>query len=326
MNILIIHMGGTIGMIKENDVYNIKKGNIKNQLLKNKNFNFYNSHDRLVYKGNYDSEINYKIEEIENIKDSSDASVEDYSMLAKIIAKRYDTVDGFIILHGTDTMCYAASAISFLIENITKPIIFTGSMIPLIENNTDAISNLSGSFDSFLKFPKPNVYIFFNNKLIIGNRSTKYNSDLIDAFFSFDYSFKNNLSKQTKFYYKLSSKIARITVHPYMNYEVTEYIIKNSMAVLIESYGCGNIPVKLYEIIANNNENTLIVIKSQCFNGNIKNHYEIGNKLMKLKNVINGKNIIAEAGLAKLSFLLANYSFNTAKLLFEQNLRGEQCD
>lgn len=318
--VLLLHAGGTFGMIKENGYYRVEPDAFEHNLRSYKQFN-YDPTNGLMFYMDDEISMNYEIYEW-RIKDSSDANTKDYLDILNAIRKNYYDYDAFIVVHGTDTLCYAATVTSFLVENLSKPIIFTGSMIPLIEPHTDAVDNLSGAFKTLTLNPVPNVYIYFNHELLLANRTTKIHACSADAYASKPSKFVNWDGK-TKFYVELANDIQIIRVHPFMDLEITKMILASSKAVIIEGYGCGNIPNNLLELIKLHSECTLVVIISQCINGRVSGSYEAGNSLLHCKNVINGEDMTAEAALAKLSFLLANFEFDQVKVLFRENLRGE---
>lgn len=326
--VLIIHVGGTFGMVKENNVCVVKNTNVLKQLTELSVFNYKKTDSNLSYKNNNNKIVYYDFIELDILKDSSDADSQDFLNYINVIKENYNNYTGFIIIHGTDTMAYASSALSFLIENISKPIIFTGSMIPISQPDTDAIDNLSGALEIISSDLIPNVYIFFNKKLFHGNKVSKVNAVDLNAFCSYSSSLSLvSTHAVVKFYDQFFAKIVRITLHPYMDYNLLENTFINAQAIYVEAYGCGNMPNKLFKFIEKYSEAKIIVIGSQCLYAKVMGNYEIGNRLLNLNNIINGKDIRSEAGLAKLVFLLSNFELNKVKSLYEKNLRGEiSCD
>lgn len=322
ITVLLIHMGGTLGMVKNNDYYVVQSKILIENIKNNKLLNVSTFSGGLIYKNSKNQQVNYDIYE-NKIIDSSNANANYYLEILKIIKDNYDNYDSFIVIHGTDTLAYSASTISFLIENLNKIIIFTGSMIPLIEANTDAVDNLIGSFETILNKVNPNVYIYFNKKLLIGNRSTKINSCSNDGFLCKSNNYSHNFTGKTKFYEKLKHNIEIIEVHPFMCYESVEMIFKSSKAVIIKSYGSGNVSEQLLKLIRKYSNEILIFLISKCLHGRINGNYEVSHQLLTTTNVINGNDMTMEAALAKVSFVLGNYDLEEAKILITKNLRGE---
>jgi len=172
--VCMIHTGGTIGMARTENGYAPLKGFIKSAL---EDINELNSHDM----------PEYDLFEYDPLLDSSNISVKEWIKIAQDIKKKYDDYDGFVILHGTDTMAYTASALSFMLEGLTKPVILTGSQIPLCEIRNDGRDNIITALLIASKYSVPEVCLYFGSKLLRGNRSTKISSDELIAFDSPNY-------------------------------------------------------------------------------------------------------------------------------------------
>jgi len=183
--VLMLYTGGAIGMTRSSleNVVNLKD-HLK-KLLKNnphlcdQNYTFFNAEDGFLITPHtmFGKRIWYKVQEFEEIKDSCDSDVDEWIKIAEAVEKNYNLYDAFLILHGTDTMAYTASALSFMFENLRKTVILTGSQVPLSEMRNDAFENLLGALTLAGHFTIPEVTIYFRNKLFRGNRSIK-----IDAF------------------------------------------------------------------------------------------------------------------------------------------------
>jgi L-asparaginase len=335
-NILLIYTGGTIGMVKD-----YRTGTLKT-------FNF----DKLLKHIPEINHLNCSIESISFKKpiDSSNMNPSKWVLIAEIIEQNYTKFDGFVVLHGSDTMSYTASAISFMFENLTKPIIFTGSQLPIGDLRTDAKENLITSIqiasaqENNLPIIKE-VGLYFEYKLYRANRTTKINAEHFEAFASPNLSplaesgvhlkfFKQNIlqlktSSPLTVRKKLEVNIVILKIFPGITKKVVSSIlsIEGLKGVVIETYGAGNAPSEkwflqlLKEAIL---KNIYIVNVTQCTGGSvIMGHYETSIYLEKI-GVISGKDITTESALAKLMYLLGeNIPKKDFKNTFETPLRGE---
>ena len=330
-NILLIYTGGTIGMIKEADQPYLKPFNFKNILEKVREIKLLN--------------CNIETISIKDPIDSSNISIDNWIELINLLEENYNEFDGFVILHGTDTMSYTASALSFLIKNLSKPIILTGSQLPLGDLRTDAKEHIITSIQLAANDIKiKEVCLYFDNKLYRGNRTTKVNSEQFKAYASFNYpelansgvdliiNKKNILnSKETKtsFYKKLNNKVSVLKLFPGISKNIVEHIFANnhSKVIIIESFGSGNIFNDrwfLDELKRSINNGKFIINVSQCPKGTVKmGKYESSEELINL-GVISGKDITIESAICKSMFLLTkNLNFSLFKKYFEHDLSGE---
>ncbi len=335
-NILLIYTGGTIGMVRD-----YKSGALRT-------FNF----DKLL---KHIPEINHLNCTIQSVSfkepiDSSNMNLNNWVQIAEIIEVNYQTFDGFVVLHGSDTMSYTASAISFMFENLSKPVIFTGSQLPIGDLRTDAKENLITSIEIASAqengFPIiAEVCLYFEYKLYRANRTTKINAEHFEAFTSPNFlplgisgvhlKFNKHLlykpieRKPLKVRKQLDNNIVLIKIFPGITKNAIENIlkIKDLKGVILETYGSGNAPTEkwfvnlLKEAIA---KGIYIVNVSQCPGGNvIMGKYETSVTLEKL-GIISGNDITTESALAKLMYLLGeNIPKNKFKSIFETSLRGE---
>lgn len=335
-NILLIYTGGTIGMVKDYETGSLKPFNF-NKLLKNI--------PELT-------QLDCHIDTVSFAKpiDSSNMNTNHWVELASIIESHYGSHDGFVVLHGSDTMSYTASAMSFMLENLTKPVIFTGSQLPIGDLRTDAKENLITSIQIAAlnqnnKATIQEVGLYFEYKLYRANRTTKINAEHFEAFASLNYpalaesgvhlkvneAYLNNQKVKKKFFVhkKLDTNVAILKLFPGLNPYVLKSILNtpNLKALVLETYGAGNAPTEewlLAELKKAIHNGLHIVNVTQCSGGSvIMGQYETSQRLEKMQ-VINGKDITTEAAITKLMYLLGSgVSSKLLKTIFETSLRGE---
>lgn len=335
-NILLIYTGGTIGMVKD-----YKTGALKI-------FNF----DKLLKHIPELNQLNCAIQSIslDEPIDSSNMNPDNWVYIAEIIEKNYAQFDGFVVLHGSDTMSYTASAISFMFENLSKPVIFTGSQLPIGDLRTDAKENLITSIEvaASQENGEPiisEVCLYFEYKLYRANRTTKINAEHFEAFTSPNFPPLGESGVHLKFYkqliYKpkktkpftvrkcLDNNIVILKIFPGITKKVVAGIlgIEGLKGVILETFGSGNAPTEKWfiDVLKKTIDKGIYIVNvTQCIAGSvIMGQYETS---IELKNagIINGGDITTESALAKLMYLLGeNIPKNKFKSIFEAPLRGE---
>ena len=336
-SILIIYTGGTIGMIQ----------NPETGALESFNFDHLLKHVPELKQLN----INIDSKTFDPPIDSSDMEPELWSRIVTIIEENYDRYDGFVILHGTDTMSFTASALSFMLEDLMKPVILTGSQLPIGALRTDGKENLITAIEiAAAKTPDgnpvvPEVCVFFQEKLMRGNRTTKVNSESFGAFNSNNYPtlakagtdiqfHTRNIKKyvpglKLKAHHEYNSNIIILSLFPGIQQEVVERVLrtKELRGIIFRTFGAGNAPQKKWLVDALKQataEGKIIINITQCAGGSVHmERYETGLQLLEA-GVISGKDSTVEAALTKLMYLMGkNLPTDEVRRLMGKSLEGE---
>jgi L-asparaginase len=322
ISVLIIYTGGTIGM-----VHDPKTGS-----LVPIDFKHITNHVPVLNSVGF----NLKSVSFDPVRDSSDIDPEIWIKMAEIIENNYDDFNGFVVLHGTDTMAYSASALSFMLENLSKPVIFTGSQLPIGLLRTDGRENLITSIEIAAALENgspvvPEVCIYFDNELTRGNRTTKLSAEHFDAFNSPNYPPLAEVGLHLKFNHShihypdvkkdlvvhksFDNNVAILKLFPGISRNFVQAVIrtKNLRALIIETFGSGNAPTYrwfLDDIKQFISEGGIIFNVTQCHGGSVEmGLYETSREMLSA-GVISGKDITSEASVTKLMHLLGKCKTN----------------
>ncbi|XP_026159330.1 60 kDa lysophospholipase isoform X4 [Mastacembelus armatus] len=372
--VLVINTGGTIGMTLHDNVLAPKANAFVQSLRKlpilhdetyaqqTCLYDYYGSENTLVLpKPTYHSDqlfhglskenkrIVYTVLEYSPLLDSSNMTTDDWGRIGKDIEKNYENYDGFVILHGTDTMAYTASALSFMCEHLGKPIILTGSQVPIYEMRNDGRDNLLGALLIAGQFVIPEVCLYFYNKLYRGNRVTKVDAGSFNAFNSpnlaplataevditinWDTVWRANTTAKFQVRTELNRNVGLLRLFPGITAATVRAFLQPPMeGVVLETYGSGNAPDNrpdlLEELKKATDSGVIIINCTQCLRGTVCTSYATGKVLMD-SGLIAGGDMTPEAALSKLSYVLAkkDVDLDAKKKMMSQNLRGEMsCD
>ena len=329
--ILVIYTGGTIGMTRTDHGYAPQKEAF---------------HALLQQIPELYAPVmpEWEMVDMDPLLDSSNITVLEWNAIGEQIDRYYPDYDGFVILHGTDTMAYTASALSFMLRKNNKPVILTGSQIPLCEVRNDARDNLITALLIASGNLVHEVCLYFGGKLLRGNRAIKYSADDLIAFESPNYPVLAEAGIEIRYHqaalmprcrgdfslqHLMNTPIGVIKVFPGIQFELFDSIMTEKLkGIVIETFGAGNIPRhvdSLLPIIRKASDNgTIIIVCSQCPHGTVSlGAYETSNTL-KEAGAISGYDITTEAAVAKLYYLFSRgLSDREIRIRMERSLRGE---
>jgi len=334
-SILIIYTGGTIGMIVDDETKALVP------------FNFDNIYEQMPVLKKFDCRLQFHC--FEPLMDSSNMNPEVWVQLAGIIENNYEQYDGFVILHGSDTMAYTASALSFMLENLNKPVIFTGSQLPLGVIRTDGRENFLTAIEIAAAKEDdtpivPEVCIYFENQLLRANRTVKYNAEFFHAFVSGNYPSlaevgikiiynRNNILKpnfkKLKVHKQMDTHVGILKLHPGISLTLVDSVLKTSglKALVLETFGSGNAPMEsgFINLLKASIDNGLVIINvTQCVTGTVLQGKYATSMPLKEIGVTSGKDISTEAAITKLMYLFGKYQdSDQVRTLFQKSIRGE---
>lgn len=335
-SILVIYTGGTLGMVNDPNGNGLVPFDFEQILQKIPEISRF--------------EFQLRVISFNQLIDSANVTPAHWIALATLIEENYQQFNGFVIIHGTDTMAYSASALSFLLEDLNKPVIFTGAQLPIGAVRTDARENLITALEiaAARKDGRPvvsEVALYFNNQLLRGNRARKVESTHFGAFESRNYpplaesgiriTYNNASLKPFQpfdtltVYKKMDTRVSILKLFPGINKNMVEPIlhIPNLRGLVLETYGSGNAPTDTWflDLLKNAVERGIIIYNvSQCFGGTVSQGRYETSKMLQNVGVIGGADITTEAAMTKLMFLLANYHDPAdVKKRLGKSIRGE---
>jgi len=347
--ILVLYTGGTIGMKNSPDGYKPVPDYFTGLLQSLPQFHdpaaaeSFPDVDIVMPVSKYEKRIGFNMIEYDPLLDSCDLTFSNWSEIAQDIYQNYKEYDAFVIIHGTDTMAYTASALSFMCENLGKTIILTGSQIPMSEQRNDGRENLLGALVVAGHYQIPEVCLFFHNLLFRGNRVTKIDASSLYGFNSlnlgplaevgidvkvdWDSIFRKSGIKSFEVFTDLCPNVAVLRLFPGMPPSIVAQMLAPPMeGVVLQTFGAGNAPLNL-KLLNTFKEATdrglLIVNTTQCGKGTVSAHYETGIALLRV-GVVAGNDMTPEATLAKLAYILGKDLTHEERIsMLTTNLRGE---
>ncbi|MBO5748296.1 MAG: type I asparaginase [Muribaculaceae bacterium] len=335
--IFIIYTGGTIGMIENPELHALEP------------FDF----DHLIDNVPKIKMLDYEISNFQFVKpiDSSAMNPSHWAEIAEVIEQKYDEVDGFVVLHGTDTMAYTASALSFMLENLNKPVIVTGSQLPIGEVRTDGEENLitalqiAAAEDENGEPMVREVAILFENYLWRGNRSTKSSADNFNAFksnnypelarigldinFKREYLWRGKVEGKLKVKYPMDTNVMFLTLFPGISELVVRHVLSTPgiKGVVLKSFGAGNAPNEAWflDVVRQAIERGVVVVNiTQCTNGCVMPMRYVTGKELSDAGCVSGYDLTSEAAITKLMYLLGQgLSAEEVKRQMATSLCGE---
>jgi len=349
--VLIVNAGGAIGMIQTATGFSMNKVAELKKLMKSiphlcdQNHTFFNSEgDFLITPPSlYGKRVRYQIEQYNHFENFDGTDPNICLQIAETIEKNYEAYDAFIILHNTDTMAYTASSLSFMLENLSKTVILTGSYVPLSASRNDAFENLLGALTIAGHFTIPEVSIYFCNKLLRGNRAIKVDSFGLEGFdvpnskplavfgtgLKIEWDIVSKLKREKFTVQKqLNQKVGILKLYPSIPLKLVKNILEADIeACVIESFGAGDLPFKKLPIMEQlkkaTDQGKILVVITQCSKGAVYAHHTSTEQYTNL-GLTPGLDMTGECATAKLAYLLGKgYSKDQVKEMIQKDLRGE---
>jgi lysophospholipase len=340
--VLVLYTGGTVGMRMGPRGYEPVPGYFAGKIATLPQLHDPSQPLFTTYESN-GRRVHYDVRAYDPPLDSANLGLGDWARFATDIAAAYDRYDGFVVVHGTDTMAYTASALSFMFEHLGKPIVLTGAQIPLEHLRNDALDNLVGALVMAGHHRIPEVTVYFHHKLLRGNRCTKVDAVGLDSFASPNHRPLAEVGVEVAVRWdivrpipeaplsvrtKLSPHVAALRLYPGITRAVLENFLRPPLeGVVLETFGSGNAPDRDNDMLAALRDATdrgvVIVNVTQCLRGRVQPSYAAGRALIDA-GVVPGADMTPEAALTKLSFLLADgRSREEIRALAGRSLRGE---
>ncbi len=345
--VLLLHTGGTIGMKEGERGYVPAPGFLREQLERLPQLSDRSAdrrgHDFVTPRFSHGRRAYYDLIEYDPLLDSANLDLRDWARFATDLATHEADYDAFVLLHGTDTMAFTASALSFALEGQTKPVILTGSQIPLAQLRNDGLDNVLGSLGIATEAPIPEVTLFFHHQLFRGNRATKHDASGLDAFTSpniaplaqigVELDIRRDLvlppdERPFRVRTELSRHVAALRLYPGMTHEILANFVRAPLeGLVLETYGAGNAPDlrrDLLDVLEAAIGRGLVVLNvTQCLRGTVSGAYAAGRALAEV-GVIPGADLTPEAALTKLAHVLGRgLKREEATSMLMASLRGE---
>ncbi|KYM96510.1 PREDICTED: L-asparaginase 1 [Cyphomyrmex costatus] len=353
-HVLVLYTGGTIGMMRNEQGVLVP---LANAFVKNLR-KYPQLHDREYAEKRFGAmgplvlpvtatdsrRVVYNVLEYSNLCDSSNMTMDEWIRIANDIKESYERFDGFVVLHGTDTLSYTASALSFMLEALGKTVILTGSQVPIFDARSDGLENFLASLVIAANYNIPEVCVFFGTNLLRGNRTSKASATSFEAFQSpnfsslatanikieVDYCLIFRPCSMEKFYVhaSLNRNVGLLRLFPSITSDLVKVFLQPPIeGVVLQSYGTGNVPTNrddiIEELYAATKRGVIIVNITQCSTGCVSDAYEAG-KLLQKAGVISGFDMTPEAALTKLAYVLSkDWDTETKRQMMQTNLRGE---
>jgi len=346
VEVLVIYTGGTIGMKHTPNGYAPKKDYMKGLLKTLPMFHDPAFPDLTTPISAFGKRIHYDILEYDPLLDSSNMDMDDWARVAEDIGKFYSQYDAFVVLHGTDTMGYTSSALSFMLENLGKSVVITGSQVPMSEQRNDGISNFLGALTMAGHFVIPEVCVFFDNKLLRGCRTCKTSASDFDAFHSpnlpplasigcgidvdWDAVFRPHSLDRFRVFSKMDANVAVLRFFPGITLQTLQMFLRPPIrGVVLQTFGAGNGPdsrADIMECLKSACDSGIVILNiTQCHRGYVTDVYAAG-RALKEAGIVPGGDMTPECALTKLAYVLAHNDWDLAKKkeVLVRNIRGER--